>query len=298
MIENKVSIIIPSRGEQYLTKTIRDVLAKASGDIEVIAAIDGDMPEIVNDKRVQYIYVTSGHGKRYGMNTGVTASKGEYLMFLDGHCMMAEGFDEVLKKDCDGDWVVTPRRYKLDPDNWEILDDGKGPVDYMYICWPPKNPNKPTLDGFPWRARAERRKNIMVDDDMIHQGSSWFTTADHYDRMGFMQTDGYGGNLQEAQEVCLKTWLSGGRVVRNKNTWFAHWRKRRRGWEWNEKEISKGWKYSTDFWLNNRWEGRTYDFQWLIEKFYPVPTWPEDRSKWLDITSDTKYFYDRLINNG
>jgi len=118
MIENKVSIIIPSRGEQYLTKTIRDVLAKASGDIEVIAAIDGDMPEIVNDKRVQYIYVTSGHGKRYGMNTGVAASKGEYLMFLDGHCMMAEGFDEVLKKDCDGDWVVTPRRYKLDPDNW------------------------------------------------------------------------------------------------------------------------------------------------------------------------------------
>jgi len=277
-MDNLVSIVLPARNEQYLTQTIRDLLDKAHGEIEIIASMDDCNPdEIVKDERVFY-YQHQGHGKRQSMNEGAAFAKGEYLFFLDAHCMVSPGFDKHLKADCDDNWVVTPRRYKLEPETWTVEDNPKYPVDYMYICYPPKNPNKPTLDGFPWRERAEARARILIDDDMINQGSACFMTARHYKRMGFMQTDGYGGNFQEAQEICLSTWLSGGRVVVNKKCWYAHWRKRHRGWDMDTAECEAGWKYSTDYWMNNRWEGRIHDFAWLIEKFYPVPTWSEE---WL-----------------
>ena len=277
------SVILPSRNEPYLNETIRDVLAKASGEIEVLPVIDETKPfSLVEDVRVRYLHLPEcvGHGKRQCMNWGAAHAHGYYLFFLDAHCMVAEGFDEALIADMDDDWIVTPRRYKLDPEKWEIYDDGKGPVDYMYVCYPPRNPNKPAPDGFPWRARAEERQRILVDDDMVNQGSACFMTAGHYKRMGFMDHIGYGGNFQEAQETCFKTWLSGGRVVVNKKTWYAHWRKKHRGWDKDNEEVARGLAYSCDFWLNNRWEQRQYDFEWLIDKFAPVPTWPKDWSGW------------------
>ena len=41
---SKVSVVIPSRGEQFLAPTVKDVLAKAAGNIEVIAVLDGYWP--------------------------------------------------------------------------------------------------------------------------------------------------------------------------------------------------------------------------------------------------------------
>jgi hypothetical protein len=38
----------------------------------------------------------------------------------------------------------------------------------------------------------------------------------------------------------------------------------------------RGAKYSADFWMNNRWEKQTLKIEKLIEKFWPVPTWPKD----------------------
>lgn len=280
-MDKLVSVILPARNEQYLATTIRDVLAKAQGEIEVLPVLDDYRPEeFVQDERVRYL-TTDGHGKRHGMNVGASEARGDYLFFLDAHCMVGEGFDVILKEDCDDDWIATPSRYKLEPEAWTILEDDRYPVEAMYICYPPRNPNKPTLDGFPWRDRAAQRKEILIDDDMVNQGSACFMTASHYQRMGFMDTANYGGNFQEAQETCLKTWLMGGRVIRNKRTWYAHWRKKHRGWPKDDAEIDKGVAYSCDFWMNNRLEGRVHDLEWLIEKFAPVPTWRDGwREHW------------------
>ena len=52
---SKLSVIIPSRNSQFLTKTIKDVLEKAEEDIEVIINVDENHPEeLVEDPRVQY----------------------------------------------------------------------------------------------------------------------------------------------------------------------------------------------------------------------------------------------------
>lgn len=100
MVDGLVSIIIPSRNEQFLQKTILDLLAKATQDIEIIAVLDGYWPpqnEIVNDKRVIYVHFSEAKGMRNAINSGVAIANGEFILKSDAHCMFAKGFDEVLK---------------------------------------------------------------------------------------------------------------------------------------------------------------------------------------------------------
>lgn len=99
----------------------------------------------------------------------------------------------------------------------------------------------------------------------------------HFNRIGPMQERGYGRFVQEAQELGLKTWLGGGRMVINKNTFYAHWHKGKavgRGYFISKKEMIAGAQWAADYWMNNRWEKRVHDLEWLIDKFWPVPTWP------------------------
>lgn len=88
-----LSVIIPSRNEPYFTKTIRDVLGKATGKIELLPIIDGSEPsELINDSRVRYLRLPKSRNlqKRHGINLGVKEAKGEYVMWADAHCMFAK----------------------------------------------------------------------------------------------------------------------------------------------------------------------------------------------------------------
>ena len=100
-----------------------------------------------------------------------------------------------------------------------------------------------------------------------------------------MEEEGYGPFTQEAQEICNKTWFSGGRVVVNKKTWYAHWHKGKNGkgygfsnqqYRVHQADKENGRRFCIDFWMNNRWEKRTRDFAWFINHFWPIPSWTED----------------------
>lgn len=287
MVNNKVSILIPVCKEQFLNKTINDLLEKAKGDIEIIVSLDGYWPEeIIDNPSVQYIHFSNRRGMRACINAGAAISTGQYLMKIDGHCMVDEGFDEKLKADCEENWVVIPRRYRLDPETWTQTELNKPPIDYEYLNWPHSNPSEIGLHGNVWNDRTLERMDkpvYLIDDNMSFQGSCWFMTRKHWDWLGGMSEVGYETFVQEAQEIGLKTWLGGGRVVTNKKTWYAHLHKGRkygRGYFIDKREMRRGRDFSVDYWMNNRWEDRVHDLDWLIEKFSPVPTWPEDRSLW------------------
>jgi hypothetical protein len=101
----------------------------------------------------------------------------------------------------------------------------------------------------------------------------------HWDRLGGLSTKGYGDFIQEFQEVGMKTWLGGGSVKVNKKTWYAHLHKGKthgRGYSVNRGSWDRGKLYSADLWMNNKWPGRVRDLEWLIDKFWPVPTWPDN----------------------
>lgn len=288
---SKLSIVIPARNELYLNETLADLLKKASGDIEIIVVLDGywPVPMPKDDPRLIIVH-RERQGMRSSINSAIAVAKGEYIMKIDAHCMVGEGYDEILKADCDGDWVVIPRRYGLNIDSpvWEVKRD-KLPIDYEYLGWPYHDKiihdSKVGIHAWAWNERTIERIDRLIDENMTFQGSCYFFKKDHFiKRIGNLQNEGYGSFIGEAQEVGLKTWLGGGKVMTNKKTWYAHlwkgepYRKahlEKIGVPYTrigQKELRAGNDYCVDYWMNNKWEKRKYDLEWLIERFMPFPT--------------------------
>lgn len=296
-----VTIIIPSRNEIFLNKTIQSLLANARGDIEIIAILEGywplphktehwETPAIINDKRLVYLHRGIAGGMRDAINSAVAIAKGDYLMKIDAHCMVDEGFDLKLKADMQKDWVVIPRRKRLDAEKWGIKDVGKPDVDYEFLSFPYWKPEEVGIHGTIWTQRIRERLNdpkYDLDENMAFQGSCWFMHKSFFtDVMEGMQEEGYGTFIGEPQEIGMKAWLSGGKLMTNKKTWYAHLHKGKtygRGYSMRKTELKAGNAYSCDYWINDRWPKAIHNFAWLVERFTPVPTYPDD---WKEIMDD------------
>lgn len=277
----KVSVIIPSRNEQYLTKTVHDLFAKKRGDIEVIAVIDGgDWPPEWDKTADKYPakLITIHHGQSWGMrasiNQAASIASGDFLMKTDAHCLFAKGFDEVLKADCGSKTIMVPRRYRLDPEKWEIIKDGRPPVDYEYLT--PPDSNGGGLKGKIWDERAKERKDVQIDDLFLFQGSCWFMPRSYFYELDLMDEENYGTFWKEALELSCKAWLSGGRVVVNKRTFYSHFHKVKRGYAMLSNDQIKAHEFSKK-WIDDStgWSKQTRSFKSLIQQFNP-PGWPEE----------------------
>lgn len=194
----KVSIIIPARKEPYLNKTIEDINSKAKGDIEIIV-------------------IKENPNMRNAINEGVAKSSGKYIMKLDAHCMLDEGFDLKLAGDHQENWVQIPRRKRLDAENWKLIESED--IDYMYL----DSDLKGKINF--GKSKDPVFKKILIDDTGSFQGSCWFMTKKYFNKLGLMDEVNFAGSGQEAQEICFNVWHDGGRVVRNKKTWYAHYHK-------------------------------------------------------------------------
>ncbi|HEC60937.1 MAG TPA: glycosyltransferase family 2 protein [bacterium] len=291
MSRGKVSVIIPARKEPYIRETLRDLYAGAVGDIEVILVLDGDVPdyELPEDKRLRVYYNSTPQGLRPCLNAAISMAKGKYILKMDAHCTIGEGWDKILKADCEDNWVVIPRRYWFDATTWSIKDMPH--VDAMRYPYPFKQVYRPRLTGRPWPERAEEHKDEMLTEDLTYQGSMWFMQRKHWNRIGCMNpSDGYGTFGEEPQEIGFKTQLGPweGKVMRNKNTWYAHWSKPSSHWQTDpeiagrvtDKEFHHAIAWAFDYWWFNRWEDQAHDIEWLIDRFWPLPGWPENW-KWL-----------------
>ena len=288
----RVSVIIPSRTERFLPHTVRDILAKAAGDIEVLAVCDGyweqDLPA---DPRLKVLHHGEAKGMRACINHGAAIATGEYLLKVDAHCMFAQGFDEVLvQHHMEQNWIVIPRRYSLDAELWQPRPE-KSPIDYHYLSCPITNKDGYSMHGVPWKERDRARANkpeFLLDETPSFQGSCWFMHRTHFhDFLGGMSEEGYGGFSQEPQEIGNKTWLGGGKVMTNKHTWYAHLHKGKqygRGYFMPKDEVIRGHEYSARYWMNNQWEHRVHNIEWLIDRFPDMPSW---FSGWQDKRNET-----------
>ena len=90
-----LSILIPSRNEIFLARTIQDILEHIEGDTEVIAVLDGQWPvePIPQHDRVTILYYPESIGQRAATNKAASISSGKYLMKVDAHCAFDQGFD-------------------------------------------------------------------------------------------------------------------------------------------------------------------------------------------------------------
>lgn len=288
----KVSVIIPARKEPYLKNTVRDLYANAAGDIEVIVVLDGWQPEkrLKRYKGLRLVQHDKPLGMRQSINDGAEMATGKYLMKIDAHCSIGEGWDEILQDDCADNWIVVPRRYRWDAPTWDFWTDKYQRVDMvdrMEYKYPFFKPYYPRLTTRPNYWKGEQRQDILLDEDMGFQGSCWFMHREHFtDRIGGMDTQNYGSFGEESQEIGLKTQLGPweGAIMRNKKTWYAHWSKPGEHWKMPadeagrapQSERERSYVYAFYHWWHNEWEERSHDFEWLIEKFWPLKGWPEN----------------------
>ena len=288
-----ISIIILARNEKYLTKTVEGIYSNAEGDFETIIVLDGETDYPIPDHYPDLTIIENPEpiGIVPSLEKAVAASEGEYLIKLDSHCAVDEGFDVKLRNDYEDNWVVVPRRYTLDLSTWE-----KYPriVDYFYLSCPWTHP-KFMMQSCPWISGAGEKSDILIDDLMAFQGSMWFMSRKHWDRLGIFNA--IGDSYAEHHEISMRTWLGGGRVVINKNTWYAHpARNDDRGYQMSFNKVFRDHKRSALYWTGNKWADRIHDYDWLIDKFWPLPTerkkhrlekyfWPED---WRN-------YYDRIV---
>lgn len=248
-----LSIIIPSYKDPLLHKTIDSLLENAEGEIEIIAILDGYLPSqpIKNDERIKVLHLGKNRGMRGAINAGVSIAKGEFLMRNDEHQMFGKGYDVILTRDCEPNWIVTPRRFCLDTEKWEVMKDIP-PVDYMKLKVVRIGNEKEGLvekfSGVEWN--RPDRKDIMIDETMAMQGSCWVMPHKWWDDVIVeLQSEGYGTHYQDSHEMVFKTWKAGGKLMVNKNTWHAHkHRKFPRTHGYGGQEARDGFAYALSTW--------------------------------------------------
>jgi len=275
----KLSIILPSREEPFLTRTIQHLLEQARGDVEVIAVLDGwEQPERLSDPRVTYLWWPEPRGVRPAVNAATRVAQGDYFLKIDAHCAVSEGFDVNLVQSCEPDWIMVPEKYSLDPDTWTRF---KEPWQYYYLTYPWDRilGDTPGLHDKNLGPDVNQRfKDRPLDDIVTYQGSAWMLSRQWWNRIGPMDPDRYY-IAQEPQELGLRTWVEGGRVVVNKRVWYAHL--------WKGHQYRRGFPIWKRQWRRAILESSKYGMaqpgmKGVVERFWPVLStaplapWPAD----------------------
>ena len=301
-----LSVIIPARNEEWLKRTVEDVLAKKKGNTEVIVILDGAWanPPLEDHKDLTVIYHAENIGQRAAINEGAKLSQAKFIMKLDAHCIVDEGFDLKLMADCEYTWTVIPRMYNLHAFDW-VCEKCKfrkyqGPTPSLCekcggkmardIIWLPRWHKRSDFMRFDsdlhfqyWGGFKERKEaQGDIADTMSFVGACWFLHRKRYWELGGSE-ESFGSWGQQGTEWACKTWLSGGRVVVNKKTWFSHLFRTQGGdfgfpYPQSGRQVDNARKKSKDFFVKGEWKGAIHPLSWLIEKFAPIPGW--ESSPW------------------
>lgn len=130
-----------------------------------------------------------------------------------------------------------------------------------------------------WRA-YEKRPEAQGDiaDVMCSVGACWFMRRERFWEMGGCD-EGHGSWGQMGVEFACKAWLSGGRQVVNKKTWFSHMFRTQPGFGFpyhlSGSDVDRARAYSHWLWGGGNWPQAVHPLPWLIEKFAPVPGWED-----------------------
>ena len=277
----KVSIIIPARNEgEKLLKTLQSLYDSATGDFEVIVGFNGkpyqSLPEFPN---LTLIYEPENIGLKPMINKLANLANGKYIYKSDAHCAFGKGFDEILQADMEDNWVVTPRFYVLNKE-WHWQDDRF--YDYFYLSCPFTDKRGLRFKaGGHWMERSLEREqsHYPVDETPQIHGSGWFVNKDYFLNVlgGFPETDPFG-HAQEPIWLALKNWLKGGKVMVNKKTWYAHLHQdsSQRGYPEDRAHTERTYNEVAKYWLLNEEPNLIHDFDWFVNKFMPMPSWPEN----------------------
>jgi hypothetical protein len=202
--------------------------------------------------------------------------------------------------DMQDNWTCVPTMRNLHAFDW-ICDAGhrryQGPSGPCIVC------QKPTRKELVWIGKANPQSNSYCFDATPHfqyfseynkrpegrgklteimslQGSCFMLSREKYWELNICD-EAFGSWGSQGIEVAVKTWLSGGKIIVNHNTWYAHMFRTQGGdfsfpYPISGKQIEGAKKYARDLFFRNRWDKQIYPLSWLVERFWPVPGWTEN----------------------
>lgn len=303
-MSSNLSILIPARNEIFLAKTIEDILGNIEGDTEIIAVMDGYWadPPIPQHERVTVVHNPESVGQRAATNQAAKLSKAKYLMKVDAHCAFDRGFDVKMMEAIAGydDWTMAPLMRNLHAFDWVCA---AGHRRYQGPSGPCRECGKETTREVVWRAKDSPKSISYCFDSTPHfqyfgefskrpegqgditpsmslQGSCFMLTREKYWELEVCD-ENFGSWGSQGIEVAAKTWLSGGSVMINKKTWYAHMFRTQGGdfsfpYPISGRDQAKAKNYARELFFNNNWPKQTRPLSWLVEKFWPVKGWSEE----------------------
>ena len=322
MAAKDLSILIPARNEMFLGKTIESILENIEMDTEIISVLDGEQPDpqIPDNDRVNIVYLSKSIGQRAATNLACKLSQAKYVMKVDAHCSFDKGFDRKMieafeKLGPDGEkTTMVPIMRNLWAFDWKCYHCGwkkyQGPTPEKClqceksdrirrkIVWIGKNNPQSTsycFDSSPhfqyfedWKHRPQYehdKKEIGLTETMSLQGSCFMMTREKYWELEICD-EKFGSWGSQGIEVATKTWLSGGRVLVNHSTWYAHMFRTQGGdfgfpYPISTKDQEKAKNYARNLFFDGNWDKQVRPLSWLVEKFWPVKGWTEDDLKKL-----------------
>lgn len=316
MKDYDLSILIPARNEMFISNTVDDILKNKRGKTEIIVGLDGAWadPGIVDHPDVRIVYVSESLGQRAMTNKLCRLSKAKYVIKCDAHCAFDEGFDVKMMDAMKGhdNWTMVPVMRNLHAFDW-VCKNGhrryQGPSGPCLEC------GEPTVRDIVWYAKPSPQSTSYRFDKTMHfqyfnefkkrpegkgditptmslQGSFFMLTRDKYWELDICD-EKHGSWGQQGVEVACKTWLSGGKVMVNQKTWYAHMFRTQGGdfgfpYPQSQKQVEQAREYSRELWLGNKWPLAKHDLQWLIDKFAPVPDWSSGTTKGIIYYTDNR----------
>lgn len=297
----ELSIVIPARNEEWLSRTVEDIVSHIEADTEVIVVLDGAPanPSIAPHPRVKVIELPESIGQRGATNLAVRQSTAKYVMKIDAHCAVDQGFDRKMIAGMQDNWTMVPVMRNLHVFNWKCKVCGKeryqgrsgvcecGGEEYKDVVWIPKtNPQSTSycFDPTPhFQYFNEYKKhpdwNQEYSPTMSLQGSCFMLTREKYWELNICD-ESFGSWGSQGIEVAVKTWLSGGEVRVNKNTWYAHLFRTQGGdfgfpYPLSGTQVAKAKKTARDLFFEGKWDKQVRPLSWLVEKF-PNKYWTDE----------------------
>lgn len=292
---------------------------------------------IPSHPRVTVIHHNQSIGQRAATNEGARIASGEWICKMDAHVAIGPEFDVRLLEGAQPDWTIVPGQYNLLAFEWKCKkcgatkDQGPKPAkcgscNSRYLkqvkVWKPRDGKEgrrtaythswrfdTTLTFQYWGQYASDEKHCKkhdvpfrletqgkIHDTMCLLGACWAIRRERYFDLNICDEQ-FGSWGNQGVEVAIKTWLSGGELKVNQNTWFAHFFRvggigfPYEGGGRKERAVAR----SKELFLQNQWEKQVHPLSWLIEKFWPVPDWSTPGNPvWEAVAAAGEVFRPRL----